>query len=298
MQTLLQKTLTMGWMLGLAVILACPAFCDEINRQSASVFDGRDYVKYAIQEKVAEPHEVHRTPLFEDLPFLKLKAGDQLIKARRWRDFHKGVKADFEKTESYFLLSGGKYYRLDARERNGKLDLISHNYSLLFDWEVTLANAKLLEQVSGEAITPKSLEDLKVELRKEFPESLREAGEIKIEAPHLEGEGKLRRAIFEGLSFERSDDTISKYRFEVGNETYQVYLKKLIIGPRIVEPEEFGEPEHNDFPNITTANRRFVITPTPEEALKKRAEFVRMQKFQAIVNKFLVRPRVVSKGFG
>ena len=279
-------------MLGLAAIVAGPVLCGGEIGQSVSDFDGRDSVKRSIQEKVAEPQKVQRTPLFDNLPFLKLKAGDQLIKARAWRKMSKGRKAAFDAKESYFLLSEEKYYGLETNEWEGKLQLRSDYYSLLFDWDVTLANATMLQPDSDEAITPESFQKLKGALRENFPESLRDTKEIKIESPRLEGEGKSRRAIFQGLGFNRFKNTIFEYRSEIGNETYVQYRKDLIVGPSRVERREFeGEESHG-------MNGRGAYHPDPQTAARKRAEFDRMQKFQAIVNKFLVTPRVVSKGFG
>lgn len=99
------------------------------------VFDGRKSLAYDLQEKVGEPRVIERTPIFDNAPFLKLKAGDKLVRAKGWSKGGKGDKPQFNEFESYFLLTGGKYYRLDwgGVQRNKKPVLLSAYQSLLFD---------------------------------------------------------------------------------------------------------------------------------------------------------------------
>ena len=262
-------------------------------QRAAPVFDGREILKTYIEEKVGEPNEIKRTPLFDNLPFLKLKTGDKLIKAKRWMRGGKGVKPHFDEDESYFLLSNGKYHPMQSgvKEQGKKLILELGLYSLLFDWEVTLANATRLHKNYNPSLTLKSFPNLKNALRKDFSQTLRDVGKVQISAPHLEGASKTRRAIFQGLGFDEYRNTVYKYHCEIGNDTYVEYRKNLIVGPRRVEREEF-EGLHGGY-----INGPMPYKPDPKIAAKARAEFKRMEKFQAIVNKFLVKPHTNAAGF-
>lgn len=259
----------------------------EETGRAAPILDGRKYVKNFIQEKVGEPREIKRMPVFDNLPFLKLKTGDQLVKARRWMKSRKGSQPRFDENESYFILSDGQYHSLQwkVKEQGEKLVLESAYLSLLFDWDVSLANAKLLGDDFGNPITLKSLAALKNTLRKDFPRTLRDVGEVKIAAPYLAGIGRSKRAVFQGLGFDLYENTIFKYQFDVGNETYIQYRKNLVVGPRRVDRDEFeGVESHGN------ANAPAPYTPTPEAAAKAFFEYEQMKKFQAIVDKFLVKP--------
>jgi len=286
--------------------------------QAAPTFDGRQYVDLALEEKVGEPRVIERQPLFDNFPFLQLRAGDKLLKGKRWIGFHKGGEGYFSKNESYFLKSGDKYYKLEVREPAGRhfasgqvpeqvpaqptpLSLSGH-HSLLFDWEFNLANAtKLFAQSTGgpnEAITLKSLADLKAALQKDFPETVRDE-EVQIDAPYIAGEGTKRRAIFQGLGFDRHRNTVFKFQFEIGNDTFIQYRKNLIVGPRRVERYEFEGDQGS-----SGINGRPPHTPNPEAAAKARVAYDRMMAFQTLVNTFLVTPRIEPKpgtgkgGFG
>ena len=247
--------------------------------------------RYVIEDKVSDPHIVQRAPIFDNAPFLKLRKGDKLVRAKGWSKGGKGEKPQVNEFESYFLLNGGKYYRLDwgGVQRNKKPVLLSADQSLLFDWDVSLANAKLLVKIDknqfGESIIAKKFVNLKNALRKDFPNTLRDVGFVKINAPRLQGKGKTRRVIFQGLNFSRFTKTVFQYQLEVGNGIQIYYSKKLIVGPRRVLPEEFEAYKGNGYPND-----RGSYTPDPARAAKARAAFNRMEKFRAIVNKFLAQP--------
>ena len=270
-----------------------PLHAEEFG-QPDEIFDGREYVKNSIEEKVGEPREIKRVPLFDNLPFLKLRAGDQLVKAKRWIRGGKDGKPRFDDEESYFLQTNNKYYFLrPVRENSDKLLLIYGSDSVIFAWDFSLANATVLEQLDerafGEKITVESFMNLQKDLQKEFPESLRASGKVTIETPHLEGNGNARRAIFQGLAFDRYRNTISKYQLEIGREAYIFKSKKLIVGPQRAGSESPRiKPYFNAVPKIK---------PTPEQVAKVRALEDHITKFQAIVNKVLVQPTPFLHGF-
>lgn len=256
--------------------------------QVAPMFNGRTHVSLWIHDKVGAPHEVKRAILFNNVPCLHLKHGDRLVKGKYWFKYGKSEKPHFAKTETYFLFSQGKYYGLEAREgKSNQLLLESACQSLLFDWKVDLQLARqLVGGAFDESITLASFAKLEEALRKDFPETLCNVDKVKIQKPHLDGSGATRRAIFQGLGFDEYRNTVGKYQLEVGKGIYKLFRKNLIVGPRRVEREEF-EGLHMSGPNAAAD-----YTPTPEAAAKARAAYERMTKFQAIVNKFLTRPRL------
>jgi hypothetical protein len=282
-----REKLSMRKLLLIAVMLCAMSTrvrADDVTHPKL-IRDGRAKMKTLLVEKVGQPHEVKRTPLFEVLPFLKLRAGDTLVKGKYWNDFGKG-KGHFDNDESYFLLSHGKYYHLEAFDDNdGRvIVLVSYN-SVLFDWDVTMKNATQLYEnggtAFGEPITLTSFYRLRQASRKNFATTLRDTGKIETEKPHLEGSGQTRHAIFQGLGFNWFCNTVFKYQLEVGNGIYKISRTNLIVGPRLVHKWEFEGFHGND---------GIAYDPKSQEPAKARAAYKRMTAFQNIVNRFLVTP--------
>ncbi len=282
-----------------------PLRADEFGKADYEIDSSRD-TRYYIQKEIVDPHVVQRTPIFDDTTFLQLKDSDQLVKGKRWirPSFGKGVrdaKLEVEKNESYFLSAAGKYYYLGpVYENEDKLILREGYLSLLFDWEVTIANAQVIHKIeqvrSVEPIVSERFEELKSALHKGFPESAYKDGEVKIEAPRLDGEGKARRAIFQGITFNAYQNKIMKYQFEVGNETYIERRINLITGPRPVSRSEFQDPGPQQvFPPGAKVSNQPYIGPKilPAKAAKARAAYNRALDFHEIVNRFLVQPHEV-----
>jgi len=278
----------------LAAISLCstPLRADEFTKTD-EIFDAHKILFSEAQKKVGKPRAITRTPVFNNAPFLQLKPGSKIIKGKKWMDSSKNPKDyHFEEKESYFLLTNNKYYFLGwIRENSDKLFLSYGSYSLLFDWDFSLANATILQQLDerefGEKISVESFANLKKDLQKEFPESVRDAGKAIVETPYLKGGGKARRAIFQGLGFDRYRNTISKYQLEIGNETYIFKIKKLIVGPQRAGITDKIKPNFDAVPKVKR---------TPQQVAKERALQERIMKFQAIVNSFLIQPTPLLHG--
>jgi hypothetical protein len=294
----LLKPLILGFS---ALYLTSMCSADEGDFQPTSAFDSHSYLAYT-EEKVGEPREISQTPIFQNAPFLKLRPGDKLIRAKKWNDRTKGSESHFDKNESYFLQTGGKYYLLQwSNAKDQALNLKSSYLSLLFDWEVNLKNALALQEIDDRRwenrIAPRSLGELKAALKEDFPETLRYTGEIAITKPHLQGTGEARRMVLQRLVFERFYDIIYLYQIEIGQNIYVWYRQPFIVGPRHVEHVEFDIGSLS--PPSDTYRTDFDRSPEGKAIARIRAreEYERMTAFQNIVNRFLVKPRTDQSGF-
>jgi hypothetical protein len=234
--------------------------------------------------------DAQRTPLFDNLPFLKLRAGDNFVKGRGWSKVPK--HSGFSKEDYYFVFSSGKYYDLLGAWDEGKNRYLAYcgDFSLLFDWDVTLENATALKNIRASgcpAVSAKGYASLKAAIRAKFPGSIRTEEEIKLSPPHFEGEGRQARVVFEGLEFDQHySNTVFQYRLEIGNEIYQEMRKFLIVGPRYLDKSEVD-------PKPSSGRNAPIFLPSSPEALRARqAAYAESQKFFKLVRPFLLPIRV------
>ena len=82
--------------------------------------------------EVRDATELDRTPIFDNAPFLHLRPGDKLVKAKI-NTRGKGPPAAEPSRSEYCLLSGGRYFLLRTNCDESKLRLESPDESLLFD---------------------------------------------------------------------------------------------------------------------------------------------------------------------
>lgn len=253
-------------------------------------YDGHNSIA-KIERKVRDVVEVKRAPLFDNAPFLKLRKGDKLVKAKREPD-HLG-KPEPEPDFEYYLSSGGKFFQLWTQEEDGKLLLSSAFYGasncLLFDWDLTMENANALRKLlPGEYTTPFSneqFEAIRSSAMKEFSEAQpRFSTDSQTVEDRLISIPGLQFAEFQGLAFDHFRNSIYKYSIKIGPSVFTIHGQTLLQGPDRVERHEF-ERETYRGPNAPAPTKL-----DPEKAKIKRAEYDRMIRFQNLVLEAL-RPK-------
>ena len=260
---------------------------DADGRQAcydASKAIGRDPEKV-----IGSPRRIRRTPLFTNAPFLRLKPGDTLVKGRRWMEFHKGEDPHFTDHDYLWLKSKGKYYELAIFPLHKKLDYAPR--SVMFRWNVNLASARRLHllALSDDAVplTLPKYRALRAALRKDFSSMLRDDSGLKIRAPRLEGTGKTKRAVFEGLAFAEYRNTVYHYRQIIGDGVFLEFRKTLVAGPRRVHRWDFDEKE-------AAYLQQFGNGPGPltdQQRAAERAAYQKMQAFRRVVAPLLPPPQ-------
>jgi hypothetical protein len=206
----------------LLVALALPTPRAFAQRKEI-LYDGFENIAL-MERKVRSVVAVNRTPLFDNAPFLRLRKGTKLVKAMEdLRD--KGPSADPDKVD-FYVFSDGKYYQRWTAEEGGQLLLSAASYSadncLLFDWDVTLENARALRELLpseyGRSLSLEQYDAIVAAVLKEFPEievgledrnpSLREDRIISIPGQTL--------VEFQGLAYDRFGNRVYKYWVKVG----------------------------------------------------------------------------------
>jgi len=266
------------------------------------VRDGFSSIEWE-RQKVRDVVEAKRSPLFDNVPFLRLRPGDHLVKARRDQGFSK-PSGDPDRLD-YYLCSGGAYYDLSAFEENGRLELDATKYALLFDWDFTLANARLLRGLSHdqESLTTAQVAAAIQAVKKEFPEAIQmDSPETVPEAISLPVAYSVKEdtlvsipgqseAHFEGLAYEPSSNLLYHYQIRLSSHLYLVSRYAVLRGPRLVDPEWFTPPpdpaasalrsfELSTVPNQVSTERRPL---DPEKARIKKAEYERAERFRELV---------------
>jgi len=253
---------------------------------SALLYDGFDAIVME-ERKVRNVVEVSRTPLFDNAPFLRLRKGDKLVKAQR--DFQgKGGKplADPDRID-FYVLSDGRYYKRWVEKEGDEVLLSSAFHSadncLLFDWDVTLENAralrKLLPSQYSSSLTREQYDAIFAAVQKEFPEikvdfeirnpALREDRIISIPGQML--------AEFQGLAYDSFRNCVYKYSVRIGPSVCSITGQTLLQGPRHVERSEFERVI------IRGENGTDGQDVDPETAKAKKTEYENMIRFQNVV---------------
>jgi len=274
-------------LLSLFFVLALPLLPALSSARDEILYDGFENFS-RMEEKVRDVVELNRTPLFDNAPFLRLRPGDKLVKAKEVAEWRKSKGEPSDKVWVY-LFSKGKYYRLWTDEENGKLLLsppfCAGDSSLLFDWDATPANADALRQILPrqytESLTREQYRAVLWAVRKNFPE-------IKIdpegEHPSLKPDRMIsipNQVLFEfdGLLYDAfGTNCLYKYTVKIGPAVFSIVARPLLQGPRHVEREEFegykpsGKPNEGGFFEVD-----------PATAKVKKAEYDRMIQFQEVV---------------
>jgi hypothetical protein len=268
--------------LAVAGILA--SFVPSAFAQMSEVLsDGFDNIA-SNQREVRDAVEVNRNPIFDNAPFLHLRAGDKLVKAKEKRAWAKSSAAS-DRIE-FYLLSDDKYYYLGTTEESGKIQLFHAYDCLLFDWEMTLENATALRQILypqyARSLTAKQFDSIVVAVQREMPEIdlhfvLR--GEPLEPDRIISIPGQIL-AEFHGYAYEQFQNTVYEYSIKIGPTVFRITGKPLIRGPRHVERSEFERVIEG--PNGTAGQ-----DVDPKVAAVKKAEYDRMVQFQNLVDSLI-----------
>lgn len=182
------------------------------------------------ERKVGNEDEVQREPLFENVPFLRLRKGDTLVKG--WAA---------ETGSGFFLRSGGKYFALPVIESpKGLLQLEQGTYtplSILFDWDFDLAHATFLRRFTGfyeNWIPPKLGENILQAIEKDFPEALPRFSfsEWSLKPDKMVSIPGHEYYEFQGLISDLSGaNRIYRYTLRIGPGVYSVSGRLLVNGP-------------------------------------------------------------------
>jgi len=267
------------------VLLLIPTFA--AFSQCGVLYDGIDTIA---QYKVRDVTEVNRTPLFDNAPFLHLRKGDKLVKARQDFGDNRGkpVKpvADPDRI-NYYLLSGGKYYLIWTEEEKGKLLLSPAFYGgdncLLFDWELTMENAKALRELLPKeeyvhSLTIEQYDAIVAAVGKEFPEiEFRPRGQLFLCEGRLVSIPGHHLVEFQGLAYERFQNCLYNYWVRIGPEIFTITGEVVAQGPKHVERYEFEGLEGGGI------NGPAPWKPDDKTAKIKKAEYDKMMKFQNLV---------------
>ena len=246
------------------------------------------------QSKLRDVTEVNRTPLFDNAPFLHLRKGDKLVKAREdFGDYdhnYRGKPVSHPDTNriNYYLLSGGNYYLIETEEEKGKLLLPAYfgaDNCLLFDWELTMENAKALRELLpkneefAQPLTIEQYEAIVASVGKQFPEiEFRPRAELELCEGRLVSVLSHHWVEFQGLTYDRSENRLYNYTLRIGPEVCSITGVVLAQGPKNIERYEF---EGNA--NMVGISGPGPWKPDARTAKIKRAEYDKMVKFQKLV---------------
>ena len=281
------RALTFAALLVAAVLFPASA----APAQTLLLFDGLDEVHASVRP-VRDVVEIKRSPLFDNAPFLRLRLGDKLVRAKEQYAPNSKPVADPDRV-GYYLCSNGSYYFLWTEEREGKLLLSTTAYSayacLLFDWDLTLDHARALRQLLAgryvRSITTEQYRAIGNSLGPVFPGmTIRPPFDIDIQPDKVVSIPGQAVAEFQGIAYEDSWDCLVKYTVKLGPHVCSVTGQVLVQGPPHVNRSEF-EADNYSGPNADEP------TPIdPETAKRKKAQFEAMTKFREAVLKVIGPP--------
>jgi hypothetical protein len=271
----------------LLVLLLIPT--PAVFSQCGVLYDGIDTIA-SNQRKVRDVTEVNPTPLFDNAPFLHLRKGDKLVKARRDFGDYRGKPVSKPVSDpdriDYYLLSGGNYYLIETEEENGKLLLspvVGAFNCLLFDWEMTMENAKALRELLpkeeyAHSLTIEQYDAIVASVGKEFPEiEFRHRWELKLCEGRLVSIPGHHLVEFQGLAYDRFENRLYNYTLRIGPEVCSITEEVLAQGPKHVERYEFEGEEGGGISGPAPWK------PDAKTAKIKKAEYDKMMKFQNLV---------------
>lgn len=271
-------------------------FCSR-GQAEEMLYDGfRDLA--GMQREVRDVSEVRREPLFDNVPFLHLRKGDRLVKAREVEQEGKlSVMADHF---HHYLQSDGQYYQLWTTEEGGKLLLSDAFHSahacLLFDWDPSLANArelrKLLPLSHSETIPREQFERALLVIRKRFPEikDTPETYNTRLKPDRMVTIPGQVAFEFQGISYDSFTLRFHRSTVRIGPHVCLIFGDLLLQGPPRVERWEFEGSKDYDVPNGLN-----MLPPEPKIAKIKKAAYDRMQQFDHLVVQSLWPDRLKQK---
>jgi hypothetical protein len=260
------------------------------HSQTVLLYDGFGEIESLASRsrEIYDATEIQRNPVFENVPFLRLRQGDKLVTAKE-RPQGKDLMSPNKKDEvNYYLFSREKYYRLDnITEKNGKLSLQKNSYiikyCLLFDWDLTLENARVLRNllpiIYVNSLTRDQLHAIENNVQKDFPSSVERRYSLDLEEDHIRSIPGQSFAEFHGLTYEGFSNCIYHYIIRIGPSTCTIIGKIRVQGPPNVERDEFEDPGPRNGPNGPGPWH-----VDPQKAKIKRAEYDRMMSFRKLVN--------------
>jgi len=283
---LAQRFFHIAFFTHLALLLTLPASADTVVR-GEMIFSGVDGI-VAHRTKVRDIMEIKREPLFDNAPFLRLRPGDKLVKARRSENLGKVPPNPGQ--WDYYLCSGEQYIKLWTTEENGRLMLSDFSYAgqygLIFDWDFSLANASALRQLLPReytvSLTLKQRDAMIAVVREEFPDARREPWTNEQLAPEKDQVISIpghAEAHFQGLAFDSFFNRLILYTVRVSPQVFSIHGLILLQGPKNVERREFEERK----PYKMVPNSPGPLMITPEKALAKKAEYERCQRFRELI---------------
>lgn len=245
--------------------------------------DGCSWVA-TLERDVRDATPADRTPLFDNAPFLRLRSGDALVRAREQPHLQGKPSADPERVR-YYLHSGGRYLLLSADEEDGKLRLQMPEESLLFDWEPTLENVRVLRKLLvgdyATSLTTEQLTGINQAVRRKFPEAIvsTESSLVAERAVPIPGHPVFE---FQGWAYDRTFDNVYRYTVRIGPSDFVIYGDLLIKGPPVVRREEFKPVRGEQILNAGPPTN-----PRSKTAREKRAAWERMVAFQKLLEPIL-----------
>ena len=271
--------------------LACNATAQRTPLYLAppyQLYDGLDAIAKS-ETKVRDVIAVNRTPLFDNAPFLHLRSGDQLVRAKIDADGQamRFSGAQGSETYYYFVRSKGKYYRISTYEQGGKLLLGTPERSLLFDWAFTIENCRalrrLLSPVWAESLSATQYKAIVQAVQKEYPE-INVSPYSELREDHLVSIPSYDFAEFEGWAYDVHLNCIYRYTTRIGPKVFSIQGEPLVQGPPHVDRLEFEQEEIAD---------SLTLDVDFETAKRKRAEYGRMIKFMEMIEE-AIHPEAAS----
>ncbi len=255
---------------------------------------------------VREIETIKGTPLFKNLPFLRLRAGDELIKSQITRPGFKGQNPTV--SEAYLLKRGGQYQEVAVKEVGGERTLWDWSDLRSFSWELTRANAEKLwnwKLEPAERLTIEQLRRVETALLPDFAEHLGEEWQMFTEfeewADTVRVGGKAQPKpvpqpgfiaestgtqewpgpsfTFAGLGFDGSATTFYAFQMRFGEAGAAFYKKPILVGPKSVDSAYFRQGRGPNGPAISPAKGA--------RLLRFQAQRARHEKFLEIVMKAL-----------
>ena len=284
--------------------LSLLVLCGSVQAQSQFDLDpGLKYQRHTndfvgVKEPIRELETITREPLFPELPFLKVREGDRIVRAQVLRDqIGKGVDSDAPKKwdiPRFYLVRGGKYASLYVGGDGATLDF-SESILPFFRWEQTRANADaLFENIRGRGnITIAQVKALDARLQPDYAEYLSPnlsdfVGEKPLWTPGLidqSGAVQNRRFTYAGFYFESWDHGLCQYRWVLDGDEWTEERKMLIKLPSRLAPPPNIPMQQMALPFRDKTN---YVAQMPEDFRRRYAAHkARYDRFFQIVNNVL-----------
>jgi|GEM_PF-5642999 len=187
----------------------------------------------ALEQKPVDIVEVHRQPLFENAPFLRLRPGDKLVEGRLE---HSDSGVPGESAKNCYVCSGEKYYRLSVEGTPGGPRLSTEDappYSILFDWDCTLENANALRgfiHFCNAETPPKLAKAILKTAQKDFPELVPEFPDDSVSPPKMVSVPGHQYYEFQGFVPNPYDNGLYRYTLRLGPGLLEAWKDVVVRG--------------------------------------------------------------------